>query len=153
MRPLCRSILKTFPRLPSIFSAPETDPLRQQLLATETSKAEAHESFLSVSNSLAETMSNHLAFQMALIEALIAEPAALMPVVPEVAPALDRGQWLEFAVGSIRKVLGPEFAEIDAYPTRVRLPDEPLMLVDRIMAIEGEPLTLKTLCQFPLGTT
>src|SRR5439155_2215728 len=38
--------------------------------------------------------------------------------------------------------LGPEFASVDAYPTRVRLPDEPLMLVDRILSIEGEPRSL-----------
>ncbi|MDH3583038.1 MAG: type I polyketide synthase, partial [Phycisphaerae bacterium] len=30
----------------------------------------------------------------------------------------------------------------DQYPTRVRLPDEPLMLVDRILEIEGEPAIL-----------
>ena len=59
------------------------------------------------------------------------------PPIPP--PALDRDQCLEFAVGSIGDVLGPEFAEIDAYPTRVRLPDEPLMLVDRILSIEGSP--------------
>ena len=34
-------------------------------------------------------------------------------------------------------MLGPEFAIVDSYPARVRLPDEPLMLVDRIMTIEG----------------
>jgi hypothetical protein len=45
---------------------------------------------------------------------------------------------MEFAVGSLAKVLGPEFAEVDTYSTRVRLPDEPLMLVDRILAVEGE---------------
>ena len=45
---------------------------------------------------------------------------------------------------SIAAVLGPEFAEIDAHPTRVRLPDEPLMLVDRILAIEGEPRSLSS---------
>ena len=56
--------------------------------------------------------------------------------------SLDYAQCLEFAIGSIGDVLGPEFAEIDAYPTRVRLPDEPLMLCDRILAIEGEPLSL-----------
>ncbi len=55
---------------------------------------------------------------------------------------LDRNQCLEFATGSIGRVLGPTFAAIDAFPTRVRLPDEPLMLVDRIVAIEGEPLSL-----------
>lgn len=56
--------------------------------------------------------------------------------------SLDRGQCLEFAVGSIGRVLGPVFAPIDAHPTRVRLPAEPLMLVDRITALDGEPLSL-----------
>ena len=45
---------------------------------------------------------------------------------------------MEYAIGSIGKMLGPAFASIDAHPTRVRLPDEPLMLCDRIMAIDGE---------------
>ncbi len=49
---------------------------------------------------------------------------------------------MEFAIGSIAKVLGPEFAEVDTYPVRVRLPDEPLMLVDRILSIEGEKCSL-----------
>jgi len=50
---------------------------------------------------------------------------------------LDRDQCLELAIGSIGAVLGPEYAEIDSHPTRVRLPDEPLMLVDRVVSIEG----------------
>lgn len=50
----------------------------------------------------------------------------------------DREQCMEFAIGSIGKMLGSQFADIDQYPTRVRLPDEPLMLVDRILEIEGE---------------
>src|SRR5262249_25971767 len=52
--------------------------------------------------------------------------------------ALDRQQCLEFAVGSIGAVLGAEYAAIDAPPTRVRLPHEPLMLVERIVVIQGE---------------
>jgi 3-oxoacyl-(acyl-carrier-protein) synthase/3-hydroxymyristoyl/3-hydroxydecanoyl-(acyl carrier protein) dehydratase len=48
----------------------------------------------------------------------------------------------EFARGKIAPVLGERFAAIDAYPTRVRLPDEPLLLCHRIMRIEGEPLSL-----------
>ena len=39
---------------------------------------------------------------------------------------------LEFARGKVARMLGPAFAEADTFPTRVRLPDEPLMLVDRI---------------------
>jgi 3-hydroxymyristoyl/3-hydroxydecanoyl-(acyl carrier protein) dehydratase len=56
--------------------------------------------------------------------------------------ALDRGQCLEFAVGSIARVLGPAFADVDSHPTRVRLPDEPLMLVDRILSIDAQPRAL-----------
>ncbi len=57
-------------------------------------------------------------------------------------PVLDRDMCMEFAIGSIAKVLGPEFAPIDAHPTRVRLPDEPLMLVDRILEIDGTPRSM-----------
>jgi len=45
---------------------------------------------------------------------------------------------LEFAHGSVGHMLGPDFAEVDRFPTRVRLPDEPLMLVDRIVTLEGK---------------
>ncbi|AGA27885.1 type I polyketide synthase [Singulisphaera acidiphila] len=134
----------------------EIDPLTRQLASSETAKAEAHEAFLRVSGNIGQTMSNQLAFQMALIEALMAEPAATIagtPIVEEYvprseapkgpAPALDRNQCMEYAIGSIGAVLGPEFAPIDAHPTRVRLPDEPLMLVDRILTIEGEPRSMQ----------
>ncbi len=56
----------------------------------------------------------------------------------ETAPAFARDKCLEFAIGSVAKVLGPAFAEVDTFPARVRLPDEPLMLVDRILSIEGK---------------
>ncbi len=52
--------------------------------------------------------------------------------------AFNREMCMEFATGSIAKVLGPEFAAVDTYKVRVRLPDEPLMLVDRIISVEGE---------------
>ena len=56
--------------------------------------------------------------------------------------SLSRPQCMEFAIGKIGHVLGEKFAPIDQYPTRVRLPDEPLMLVDRILEIDGEPLSM-----------
>jgi 3-hydroxymyristoyl/3-hydroxydecanoyl-(acyl carrier protein) dehydratase len=62
--------------------------------------------------------------------------------VPRQEVFLDREQCLTFAVGKVGDVLGPDFAPIDAFPTRVRLPDEPLMLVDRILTVEGEPLSM-----------
>ncbi len=54
----------------------------------------------------------------------------------------NRQQCLDFATGSIGPLLGPDYVEADSFPTRVRLPDEPLMLVDRIVSVEGERLSL-----------
>ena len=64
------------------------------------------------------------------------EPSA--PSSSEPGGAFDRAMCMEFAVGSVAKVLGPAFAAVDSYPARVRLPDEPLMLVDRILSVDGE---------------
>ncbi len=56
---------------------------------------------------------------------------------------LPRARCLEFGEGSIADALRDQrFSEIDTFPTRVRLPAEPLMLVDRILEIEGEPFSL-----------
>lgn len=60
------------------------------------------------------------------------------------APAYDRDMCMEFAIGSAEKVLGPEFAPLDTYKARVRLPDEPLMLVDRIVLVEGDKNSMKS---------
>ena len=67
---------------------------------------------------------------------------ATKPAAPVKPPFLDRDQCLEYAIGKAGHVLGKEFEIIDTYPVRVRLPDEPLMLVDRIMDIQGEKLSL-----------
>ena len=56
---------------------------------------------------------------------------------------LDREQCLTFAVGRIADVFGPRFSEVDTYPSRVRLPDEPLMLVDRVLSMEGKALSMQ----------
>ena len=56
--------------------------------------------------------------------------------------SLNRDECLTFAIGRIGDCLGTMFADIDQHSTRVRLPDVPLMLVDRILTIEGEPLSM-----------
>ncbi len=74
-------------------------------------------------------------------ESLLLPPSALRSrLTPP--RSLDRDECLTFAIGKIGDVLGTMFADIDEHPTRVRLPDEPLMLVDRILSIEGEPLSM-----------
>ena len=130
-----------------------TDPLRRQVVATESAKAGAHEAFLRTSGGLGDAMARQMAFQMELIQRLASGGGGRDVVPPMIgavrsasgpAPVLDRDRCLTFAVGRIGDVLGPAFAEIDSHPTRVRLPDEPLMLVDRIMVIEGTPRSMTT---------
>ncbi|MFQ5805600.1 MAG: beta-ketoacyl synthase N-terminal-like domain-containing protein [Phycisphaerae bacterium] len=115
--------------------------------------ARAHEAFLSFSQTAMRGMGQALAFQTRLLDALAAAPGAKVARAAEgsyqleagAAPAGDsapvaysRDMCMEFAIGSVAKVLGPEFAEVDTYRARVRLPDEPLMLVDRILSVTGE---------------
>ncbi len=64
--------------------------------------------------------------------------------IPGGHPLFTKEMCMEFATGSAGAVLGEKFKIIDSYPVRVRLPDEPLMLVDRIMDIKGEMLSLES---------
>ncbi len=57
-------------------------------------------------------------------------------------PLYDYAACREFARGSIAKVFGSSFAEVDSFPTRVRLPDDRLLLCQRVMALEGDPKSL-----------
>jgi acyl transferase domain-containing protein/3-hydroxymyristoyl/3-hydroxydecanoyl-(acyl carrier protein) dehydratase len=75
------------------------------------------------------------------------DPSSSNPVMRGERPqrenlAFDRDMCMEFAIGSVAKVLGPRFAPADSNSVRVRLPDEPLMLCDRILEVEGEPCSL-----------
>jgi 3-hydroxymyristoyl/3-hydroxydecanoyl-(acyl carrier protein) dehydratase len=107
--------------------------------------AAVHRQFLDFAHHLTDayrqTFDLHLKLLQGADAEVIVAPAPLAPPPPPPAPtrrvAYDRDLCLEFAVGSVAKVLGPEFAAVDAYPVRVRLPDEPLMLVDRILEVEG----------------
>ena len=69
-------------------------------------------------------------------------PLPAAPAPADVPRSLDTEQCFTFARGKIGDVLGPTFAAIDEFPTRVRLPDGPLMLVDHVRSIDGVPLSL-----------
>ncbi|MCF8051609.1 MAG: beta-ketoacyl synthase [Desulfobacterales bacterium] len=106
----------------------------------------AHEKFLEFSKELHRAYADAVGFQVKLIDAAGQNGLSAAPPTPlrRPAPAYDRDLCMEFAIGSVEKVLGPEFAEVDRYPVRVRLPDEPLMLVDRILSVEGEKRSLSS---------
>jgi 3-hydroxymyristoyl/3-hydroxydecanoyl-(acyl carrier protein) dehydratase len=128
----------------------QADPILAKVRTTVAANGEAHGAYLAFSSRLAEVIAG----------SLTNPPLTSQTLVPQVSPVLDpavsttrvpfnhdpafmnREQCLNYAVGRIGDVLGSAFAPIDAYPTRVRLPDEPLMLVDRIMTVTGEPLSM-----------
>ncbi|TAJ91585.1 MAG: type I polyketide synthase [Gammaproteobacteria bacterium] len=117
----------------------------------EAAKAESHAAFLRVANGITTTLAQAYALQRE-IGGGAAVPVESGPQLSAVTQTsdmrrevrFDRGQCLEFARGSIGRMLGPDYAASDVHPTRVRLPDEPLMLVDRILTVEGEPHALGT---------
>ena len=121
-------------------------PLIQQMQVKEQARAEAQETFLRVSQGMTKSISQAINTHLQLLGNFDKGYVANAPVFPtdmsDKYCLFDREQCMEFAVGSIGKLLGQQFADIDQYPTRVRLPDEPLMLVDRIIEIEGEPDSL-----------
>ncbi|MFN8612704.1 MAG: beta-ketoacyl synthase N-terminal-like domain-containing protein [Vulcanimicrobiota bacterium] len=139
--------------------------LQSQILASAQAGSQAHEKFLELHQQAVAQMAEGVALlqQMTrggettgLVLPQLPAPAApsipsagyfypfcdhnLKPIIPAKKPCvLDYDQCMEFAIGSIAKVLGPMFKDVDSYPTRVRLPDDPLMLVHRITEIVGEP--------------
>ncbi|MBN1956662.1 MAG: type I polyketide synthase, partial [Desulfuromonadales bacterium] len=124
----------------------------------------AHQSYLDFSQGMQQALTTTINHQLSLLQSLVADADIILPEVgglptpvdltssptpqeSEAQPtgssvAFERPMCMEFAVGSVAKMLGPEFAEVDGYPTRVRLPDEPLMLVDRILQVEGVPRSM-----------
>ncbi|MBL1141033.1 MAG: type I polyketide synthase [Proteobacteria bacterium] len=121
-------------------------PMIQQMRLAEQARAEAQETFLRVSQGMTETLTQAINMQMQLLNGadIDLSQAPIAPATQEKIECLfDREQCMEFAIGSIGNMLGSDFADIDQYPTRVRLPDEPLMLADRILSIEGEADALK----------
>jgi PfaB family protein len=138
-----------------------------QLYEAQRATAEAHRVFLRTTQRSADLMGRVIAIQFDLLRSHDRQAAETAPMLPEGLPIpvaeelvstvgstdstrpgaarflFGREQCREFAVGSIAAVLGPDFAAIDGFPTRVRLPDEPLLLVDRIISIEGRPRSLE----------
>ena len=120
----------------------------EQLARIETIKSLTHETYLRVANGITQSLGEALSLQLSLLQSIpgsqLVSNSSTAELIEHVSPiiALDRKSCLEFAVGKISRVLGPAFTPIDEYPTRVRLPDEPLMLVDRIVSIEGDALSM-----------
>jgi acyl transferase domain-containing protein/3-hydroxymyristoyl/3-hydroxydecanoyl-(acyl carrier protein) dehydratase len=140
-----------------------SSPLAPSAVATAANvavlTAQAQAAFLRVNQQYTETAAGLLRFQTQLLQrlgsgvrspeseaairrAFSPAPDAGLPTPDSVPRALTFEQCCVFAAGKVADALGPLFAEIDTFPTRVRLPDGPLQLVDRVTLIEGEPLSM-----------
>lgn len=129
-----------------------TESLLDEFARAQQEQIRAHKAFLDFSEVVTQSMAQAMELEMTLRQALgddvpldypqksVGEPDSNIPTAPKV--AFNRDLCMEFAIGSVASMLGPEFAEADNFPTRVRLPDSPLMLVDRIMSVEGVPKSM-----------
>jgi acyl transferase domain-containing protein/3-hydroxymyristoyl/3-hydroxydecanoyl-(acyl carrier protein) dehydratase len=123
--------------------------LLNSLTESNRATADAHKTFLDFSNELTRGFEKTFDTQTRLIETIISNnnlpvresglenEEQIEKIKDPVEPAFSRDMCLEFATGSVARVLGPEFTVVDSYKVRVRLPDEPLMLVDRIISVQG----------------
>jgi acyl transferase domain-containing protein/3-hydroxymyristoyl/3-hydroxydecanoyl-(acyl carrier protein) dehydratase len=143
-RPMTEPIVESIP-LPAIEKSvgPPVEMVGVTM-AAQAAVAAAHEVFLRVQNGFQQTSVQAVRIQNDLLRRLLGgddDDTYDLPsnVVPR---SLDFQQCTEYAVGKIGNVLGSQFTEVDSFPTRVRLPEGPLMLVDRILNIEGEPKSM-----------
>ncbi|OQY27421.1 MAG: hypothetical protein B6244_10640 [Candidatus Cloacimonetes bacterium 4572_55] len=150
--PLIESGVEKSPLVPRL-KQPESkrrDPTQQLILGlieAREQEAKAHQAYLKFSQNMTRSLSENAEHQTILLQRLIQsgkEGLSLTATGSTSDPRLfmNREQCLEFAVGSVANLLGSEFAEVDNHLTRVRLPDEPLMLADRIISVHAEPRSL-----------
>ncbi len=107
--------------------------------------AQAHQMYLKLAENFAVLQSRNLGEQIRIASGQSVAPALISAPdpLPSKSVFMDRKACLEYASGKIGAVLGEAFAHVDAYPTRVRLPEEPLMLCDRILSVTGVPNSMK----------
>ena len=124
--------------LPPVLTA---DPFWDVWSSARSQTAQAHEAYLR----------HHVSTLDILGRLVTALPSETVPVsvvqdqpLPDVYNQMNWQQCLHFARGSVAQAMGSRYAPIDQFPSRVRLPDEPLLLVHRVHSIEGEPCSLAT---------
>ncbi len=113
--------------------------------------SEAHKYFLEFSSRITKRYQEAMALQaqllttqmeQALKNGTVATGSGTRHTSTEPTPLYSRKDCLTFATGSVAEVFGMEFKVVDTYSARVRLPDEPLMLVDRVVSLVGEKCSL-----------
>ena len=67
-------------------------------------------------------------------------PRPLPPAPLPASPRFTRADLETHASGRISAIFGPAFVGQDGYTRQVRMPEPPLLLCDRVVAIDGEPM-------------
>ena len=140
-------------------ASPSHPLLMQAYRENQALVTEGHKSFLRNRAGALRQMERLIAMQAGLMEKEADLEAACTPL-PEPAPASktpiqpvqnpvvpkpaaepviwDRRDLEVFAEGDIARVFGPEYAVIDSYKRRVRLPMDPYLLVSRVTKLQGK---------------
>jgi PfaB family protein len=133
--------------------AAPTPPPQPQAAGPAT---QAHLVFLAAQREAVQHLATLLQQQIA-AAATPTSPAPPMPSPPVRSDVIwDEADMLEFAEGSIARVFGDEYAVIDTYPRRVRLPMPPYLLVSRVTRLAAtrgryEPSAITTEFDIPPG--
>lgn len=122
-----------------VHAVPATDSPIARILART---AELHTGYLKSASELHRTYLQ--GFGVPTLSALPLPPAPPLPVgergsSPPDRPLWDRAQLEILASGKLSDIFGPLFAQQDGYARQVRMPEPPLLLVDRVLSIAGEP--------------
>lgn len=150
----------TPPTLPSFPTREAQQPVRagspsdrhRSMLREQISQVtNNHKSLLALRSAGSRHMAELIRLQMQMQEAVPPQsplPDRTLPVQPEpppptpsqpANPVWNEAELLEFAGGSIANVFGPDYAVIDSYVRRVRLPMPPYLLVSRVTELDAEP--------------
>jgi PfaB family protein len=138
------------------------------------SKLQPHASFLEMRQESLRQMGQLIGLQMVAAKSMLMEavpvplPAPIALKRPSQRPfgkptekpiqkpaVLGEAAILEFATGKIASVFGSDYAEIDSYPKRLRLPMPPYLFVSRVTQLDAErghfgPCSIETEYDIPL---
>jgi len=143
-------IMAPAPALPPVASvavaAPVTAPAAapQGPVAGHAWLSAAHQDFLQTQAEVHQQFLQQRLRAMEVIRGAVNLPyrpaVVAAPIEKELpGPSFDRAQLEVLASGKISSVFGPLFKKQDGYARQVRLPEPPLLLVDRVTGIAGEP--------------
>jgi 3-oxoacyl-(acyl-carrier-protein) synthase/3-hydroxymyristoyl/3-hydroxydecanoyl-(acyl carrier protein) dehydratase/1-acyl-sn-glycerol-3-phosphate acyltransferase len=106
------------------------------------SRAEAQRRFVASSRRALELLASARGGTLALVEQPAVPPSPAAAREPDRSVVWTRDQLRVHAGGKISDVFGPGFAAQDDFVVQVRMPEEPLLLVDRVTQLDAEASVL-----------